>query len=101
MLVTELVTSGPGLGGTGRTLWDCTDSGPGISGLGGTRRYQTDVRQVAHNPKVVGSNPTPATIEAAGQGRCESTGPLRGTADLNRHAPFPTASPAAVREDWA
>jgi hypothetical protein len=28
----------------------------------------------AHNPKVVGSNPTPATRESAGHGRCESAG---------------------------
>ena len=33
------------------------------------------VARRAHNPKVVGSNPTPATREIAGQGRCESTGP--------------------------
>ncbi len=33
------------------------------------------VARRAHNPKVVGSNPTPATIEYAGQGRCTRTGP--------------------------
>ena len=48
--VTELVTIGPGLGRTGRTQWDWTDSGAGILGLGGTRRYWADGCQVAHNP---------------------------------------------------
>src|SRR5947207_16018793 len=32
------------------------------------------VARRAHNPKVVGSNPTPATNETAGQSRCDSTG---------------------------
>ncbi len=33
------------------------------------------VARRAHNPKVVGSNPAPATKEDVGKGRCESTGP--------------------------
>jgi hypothetical protein len=38
--------------------------------------------QRAHNPKVAGSNPAPATKKRAGQGRCESTGPLRSRPDF-------------------
>jgi len=34
----------------------------------------------AHNPKVVGSNPTPATNEEAGKSRCASAGSLRSEA---------------------
>ena len=33
------------------------------------------VARRAHNPKVVGSNPAPATKEDVGKGRRESTGP--------------------------
>ena len=33
------------------------------------------VARRAHNPKVVGSNPAPATKEDVGKGLCESTGP--------------------------
>ncbi len=36
----------------------------------------------AHNPKVVGSNPTPATNENAGQARCESIGPSACGAEI-------------------
>ena len=76
----NLSPGGLGLGGTGRTRRYWTDSvglhglpagtarTPGrVAGLGGTRRYQTDGGgcQVAHNPKVVGSNPTPATIASS------------------------------------
>ena len=51
------------------------------------RRVWTVTCQGAHNPKVVGSNPTPATIESAGQGRCESAGPLRWAADPTAATP--------------
>ena len=61
-----------GIAGTG---WDSlvlngtttTETQDGMGSLG-TRRHQKDGGSVAHNPKVVGSNPTPATI-CAGQSR--------------------------------
>ena len=36
--------------------------------------WSSQVARRAHNPKVEGSNPSPATNERAGQSRCESTG---------------------------
>ena len=36
--------------------------------------WSSQVARRAHNPKVEGSNPSPATKESAGQSRCESTG---------------------------
>ena len=43
--------------------------------LHGSRRYEKVEHWPAHNPKVAGSNPAPATNENAGEARCESAGP--------------------------
>jgi len=50
---------------------------PDVGGWRRTRLDGLDGSARAHNPKVGGSNPPPATIAIAGQGRCDSTGPLR------------------------
>ncbi len=65
-----------GLGGTGRE-WASRPSRewprqPYCTGVDGSRRYGTGP---AHNPKVAGSNPAPATNEIAGQARRASAGP--------------------------
>jgi hypothetical protein len=53
----------------------------GRTGLVGTRRHEKDGGSSAHNPKVVGSNPTPATIYA-GQSRSHGAGFLRVGVDF-------------------
>ncbi len=49
-----------------------------------------------HNPKVVGSNPTPATKKHAGQGRCESAGPFRSRTSRANGQPQPVCGVVAL-----
>ena len=71
-----MVPFAPGLDGTGREQPSRTLGAlprqPYCTGAAGARGHGTGP---AHNPKVVGSNPTPPPSEVAGQARCASTGP--------------------------
>src|SRR6185437_11040470 len=60
-LLTDLLTRLPGIGKTRRDTGD-TRRGPGL--VSETRRNAGDggdMRRMAHNPEVAGSNPAPAT----------------------------------------
>ncbi len=75
-VVPPLVPFMLGVGGTARESTSRTSREspchPYCAGVTGTRRHVT---WSAHNPKVAGSNPAPATNEIAGKARCESAGP--------------------------
>ena len=58
------------------------DRGRRDDGISTDAGWSSLVARRAHNPKVAGSNPAPATKETAGQGRSPGTGPLRDRADF-------------------